>query len=372
MLTSPIYENLKSVSAIRKILADFDIPVEDWLITSFGNGLINRTWKVGGAYSQKHFILQRINQDIFRRPKDIADNMAMLGEYLRVHHPDYLFIQPIPTREGKPILQVGEEGWFRLLPFVNGSHTIDIVSKPDEAYEAALQFGRFTRLLQYLPPDKLHITLPHFHDLLLRYQQFEKALLNADYKTRQLCKQEIELLLSHRNIVKQFELIQADLSFPQRIIHHDTKISNCLFNDEQKGLCVIDLDTVMPGYFISDVGDMCRSYLSNESEESVEFDNIEIRLDYFNALAEGYLEEMGDVLTQKEIEKFTFSGKFLIYMQALRFLSDFLNGNPYYPVSYPLHNLNRAKNQISLLNNYCTVEPQMQKIVRNYLGKNFK
>ena len=156
-------------------------------------------------------------------------------------------------------------------------------------------------------------------------------------------------LLSYSEIVTEYENIIVNSNFKKRVTHHDTKISNVLFDDAGRGLCVIDLDTVMPGYFISDVGDMMRTYLSPVSEEEKDFNKIEIREDFYKAIVNGYYSEMKDVLTKTEKHYFFYAGTFMIYMQAIRFLKDYLNDDIYYGSKYPGHNLVRAGNQAILL-----------------------
>jgi Ser/Thr protein kinase RdoA (MazF antagonist) len=354
---------------LQSILKNYPLPEGQWTTKPFGTGLINHTWQISCESREEKYILQKINVSVFKQPQHIAENIASIGHYLSLHDPEYIFVQPLETKSGQLIVQLPEDGSYRLTPFVAGSHTVDTVTNVNQAYEASKQFGKFTSRLNQYPVQDLKITLPDFHNLAFRNEQFDNALHTAPNSLLKYCSDEIKILQQYRFITDTYYKLKREKSIPQRVIHHDTKISNCLFDATEKGICVIDLDTVMPGYFISDVGDMCRSYLCPLNEESVAFDEIAIRLEYFDALAEGYLSEMSAVLTANEIALFTYSGKFLMYMQALRFLADFLKGDPYYPVSHPLHNLDRTKNQIALLNAYCNMEPDMEKIVLKHMGK---
>lgn len=313
----------------------------------FGTGLINHTWIIGGEDQQ--FILQRINDNVFKQPEDIARNIRLIGDYLATHHPDYLFVTPARNKSAADIMHVAGEGYFRLFPFVPNSHTIDVVSTPAQAFEAARQFGRFTRLLANFPTAELKITLPDFHNLPLRYQQFEAACRSGNAVRIKTAAALIGFLQEQRGIVTVSETISSNPAFKKRVTHHDTKISNVLFDEADKGLCVIDLDTVMPGYFISDVGDMLRTYLSPVSEEEADLQKIAIREDFFKAVAAGYLEEMKQELTAAERSHFIYAGKFMIYMQALRFLTDYLNNDVYYGSRYEGQNFTRASNQVRLL-----------------------
>jgi Ser/Thr protein kinase RdoA (MazF antagonist) len=326
----------------------------------FGTGLINHTWIVHSGDNQ--YILQRVNDSIFKNPNDIASNTSLIGEYLSKHSPGYLFVIPENTIQQESIVY-SDQGYFRLFPFIKGSHTIDVVSNPSQAYEAARQFGRFTKLLAPFPVESLKITLPDFHNLPLRYQQFETAIFNGNKERIKEAAEAIKSLQQHHGLVGISERIPGNREFKKRVTHHDTKISNVLFDSNDKGLCVIDLDTVMPGYFISDVGDMIRTYLSPVSEEEKDFSKIQIRDEYFKAIADGYLTEMSDELTATEKEHFVYAGKFMIYMQALRFLTDYLNDDIYYGSKYEGHNFVRANNQLILLNRLIEKEDHLSSLI---------
>ncbi len=231
----------------------------------------------------------------------------------------------------------------------NNRHSKDVVETAPQAYEAAVQFGRFTNLLSGFDVAQLSVTIPFFHDLDLRYQQFLEALENGNQQRIADARFLIDELLDYSNIATEFKLIKSDPLFKLRVTHHDTKISNVLFDKDNKGLCVIDLDTVMPGYFISDVGDMMRTYLSPVSEEEKDFNKIVVREDIYKSIVQGYYSEMKNELTQTEKNHFFYAGKFMIYMQALRFLTDHLNDDKYYGAKYPGHNFIRACNQMVLL-----------------------
>ena len=335
--------------------------INDVEVQPFGTGLINHTWTINNG--QNKLILQRINQNVFKAPADIAANIRLISNYLAKNHPQYLFVTPERTLQQEDIVYINKEGYFRLFPFVKGSHTIDVVNNTTQAYEAAKQFGRFTKLLCHFPCEQLHITLPDFHNLPLRYQQFEKAIAEGNKERKEEAAATIDFLKANRNIVATSERIQKNAAFKKRVTHHDTKISNVLFDENDKGLCVIDLDTVMPGYFISDLGDMLRTYLSPVSEEETDLRKIQIRSDYFKAIAKGYLEEMGNELSDEEKAHFVYAGKFMIYMQALRFLTDYLNNDVYYGSRYEGHNFMRAQNQAVLLQKLMDKEEELNRMI---------
>lgn len=352
-------ENKKKIPNMSpSVLAAYGLKVDNVTIEPFGSGLINRTWKV---VAQKDYILQKINQHVFREPANIACNLRLIADYLKAHHPDYLFVEPIRSVAGEDLVYCESDGYYRLFPFVHDSHTIDVVETPEQAYEAARQFGRFTRMLAGMDAGQLKITIPSFHDLDLRYRQFLAALKEGSKDRIAASGQLIERALSHADIVTQYKAIQTNPAFKLRVTHHDTKISNVLFDAQDKGLCVIDLDTVMPGYFISDVGDMLRTYLSPVSEEETDVTKISVRDAFYKAVVEGYHAEMKDELTEGEKQHFFYAGQFMIYMQALRFLTDHLLGDVYYGARYEGHNFYRAQNQMVLLERL-TQKPELKAI----------
>lgn len=352
---------------IEHVLEIYGMDPRQCRVEPLTSGLINNTWKVGSA--GREYIVQRINNNVFKQPLGVAENIRRIADYLKVHHPDYLFVSPVRNIHGDDIYYDENNGYFRVFPFIQGSHTLDVVSNPNQAFEAALQFGKFTRLLSGFDAQVLHLTIPDFHNLTLRYKQFERALVNGDPERIRRSAQLIADIRKYAHIAEEYEKIRKSAQVKLRVTHHDTKISNVLFDQHDKGLCVIDLDTVMPGYFISDMGDMMRTYLSPANEEEKDFDQIEVRDDYFKAIVNGYLSSMGDELTVEEQSLLMYSGPFLIYMQAIRFLADYFNRDVYYGARYEDHNFVRAGNQIVLLKRLDEKSSILQQIVRNELQK---
>jgi Ser/Thr protein kinase RdoA (MazF antagonist) len=345
------------------ILRPFDLKAQEYHIQPFGEGLINRTWKVSGIENNNEFILQQINKNVFKTPFDIAENTNKIGAYLSKHYPDYLFVSALPTNNGNFIIKHTDSEYYRLFPYVKNSVTVNTALTREEAFEAARQFAKFTNLLAGFDITGLNYTLSGFHDLTSRFEEFKRVVKTADTERLTKAKTAIESAFEHQDIAETHQSLTEDRLIPLRVVHHDTKISNILFDTDHKGLCVIDLDTVMPGYYISDVGDMMRTYLSPANEEEQDFSKIEIREDFFAAIVEGYLSEMSNNLTDAERGLFVYSGKLMIYMQAIRFLTDYLNNDVYYGSQYPGHNLIRAQNQFTLLDKYISSEDAFQQIV---------
>lgn len=350
---------------LDSILAAYGLPA-DTAVTPHGSGLINRTWLV--RHGKNRFILQRINQDVFSTPALIAQNIERVGSYLAAHYPDAIFPCPVAAANGDTLVNAGHGGFYRLFPFIEGSVSIDVVERPELAYEASKQFGAFTRMMDGFPVTQLHDTLPHFHDLALRYGAFRDALTNGLPDRLAKANALISYLESQHPLVTRYQQILVNPGFKRRVTHHDTKISNVLFDHTGKGICVIDLDTVMAGFFISDVGDMLRTYLCPVSEEEKDTNLIGIRLDFFEAIVRGYLEEMADILTPDEKKAFVYAGEFMVYMQALRFITDYLLGDSYYGSRYDGHNYVRALNQATLLQRFTEQSSTLRNIAAKVLA----
>lgn len=331
---------------INEVLKEYGFSGNGYRVEKYGSGLINKTWLI--EKEDEKYILQKVNTSVFKKPEHIADNLELIDYYLKQTNSNYLFTAPQKTLSGEGLVKL-DNSYYRIYPFVKNSRSFDVVATREQAYEAARQFGRFTRLLSGIDISKIKVTLPAFHDLSLRFRQYQEALQQGNPQRIRQSSELIENLNQYIYIAGEYEAIKANPEFKLRVTHHDTKISNVLFDEDNKGICVIDLDTVMAGYFISDVGDMMRTYLSPVSEEEKDYGKIEIRDDFYKAIVKGYREEMELELTETEKGYFFYSGLFMIYMQALRFLTDHLNNDLYYGAAYENHNLVRAGNQTRLL-----------------------
>jgi Ser/Thr protein kinase RdoA (MazF antagonist) len=344
----------------------YGLPAIESTLKPFGDGLINHTWVL--ECNSVRYILQQVNDQVFTSPSMIAENIHLLDEYFKANYPGYFFVAPVATLQNEEMVYLPGTGYLRMFPFVKDSQTFNIVEDPVIALEAAKQFGKFTRLLSGFDTSRLKITLPDFHNLNLRYQQFETALSTGNEQRIREAGSSIAIIKAQKDIVAVYNAIQNNGNFKCRVTHHDTKISNVLFDSKRKGLCVIDLDTVMPGFFISDVGDMIRTYLSPVSEEETDFSKIRFREEYFQAVLDGYFADMQEELSPDEKKYFVYAGKFMIYMQALRFITDHINNDIYYGAKYEGHNLLRGNNQLELLKQLCDIEPVLQQKVSLYLN----
>jgi Ser/Thr protein kinase RdoA (MazF antagonist) len=332
---------------IPTILQRFSLKAQSFQISRIGTGHIHETFAVKG---DKSFVLQRVNKNVFKQPEIIASNIEAAAAYLKNIDPNFLFLTPITTSDGKQMVYDDEGYPWRLFPFFENTFTIDKVENEDQAKSAASTFAKLSKKLSGIDTNLFQETIPKFHDLSWRNEQFETALSQAKSERLQEAKLAITNAKNFQFLVRQYKQLISSGSLKLRITHNDTKINNVLFNSQSgKAVCAIDLDTLMPGYFIYDVGDMIRTFVSPVDEEEKDYSKITVRKNIYDAVVYGYLEQMNDDLSSDEKNAIPFSGMMMTYIMALRMLTDFLNGDVYYHTSYPGQNLVRAMNQFTLL-----------------------
>jgi Ser/Thr protein kinase RdoA (MazF antagonist) len=309
------------------------------------NGLINHTFKVTDTHG-KAYLLQQINTSIFPEPDKVQENFVAVHGILS-HR--YAMPAIIPPAENELFVILDGACW-RCFTFMENSYTPTGTLSEDLAYTTAKCFGEYTKVLSEARP-KLHNILPRFHDLGLRAGQLLQAKAQATAQRLKLAAPWLSKLDAYNDLLKQYAYwIAHPQYFPQRILHHDAKASNILFDSgTHQLLCPIDLDTTQPGLFFSDLGDMIRSMVPNLEENDARFADLEARAGFLRAITEGYMDATHQLWTMQEREALPLSGKVLLYMQAIRFLADFLNNDAYYKTSYEQNNLDRAINQITVL-----------------------
>ncbi len=331
------------------IIAFFGLPAA-LRAAPLGRGLIHRTFTLARGATPE-YVLQEINTRVFADPDLLDANLRAISAAFRAHHPEAAFAHPVAGVGGATLYRHPASGRnFRVFPFVAQSSSYDTVPDAAIAYEAARQFGLFARRLSDLPLEAIRPSIPRFHDLDLRVAQFERSLSAGNRDRLAASAGLIEQARANLGIADAYRAALASGALRPRLMHHDTKISNVLFDARSgKGLCVVDLDTVMPGTVLSDIGDMLRTYVCPVDENHRDLSDILIRPEIYSAIEAGYVEAMGGALTSDERGLFPFAGRFMIYMQALRFLTDHLNDDVYYGAAYPGQNRDRAANQFTLL-----------------------
>lgn len=318
--------------------------------TPIGNGNINDTYRIdfeiGGE--QKTALLQRLNHRVFQQPEYVMDNTLRICRHLAAQDYPYQIAMPVPALDGNFLCQDEAGNYWRVFPFFKNSFSPEAVSDPLTAYEAARAYGSFARALRNFPADTLAETIPGFHDTDQRWAYFLKILEENPAQRAAACQPEIEAVFSAKPVFDKISLLKKSGELPLRVAHNDTKAGNVLFDlSSQKALAVIDLDTVMPGTLLSDFGDMVRTFAPDCSEDAATPPTL--RVDVLNALKRGFVEKTANFLAKAEAENLMLGAAWIIGEQALRFLTDWLEGDVYYKTASPNHNLIRARNQLALL-----------------------
>jgi Ser/Thr protein kinase RdoA (MazF antagonist) len=316
-------------------------------IVPIAEGLIHQTYKINFKGSSP-VLLQRINTTIFKQPEKIIQNYCLLQEHLsknsQLKIPALLI-----TKDGQYFSIDEQQNFWRAFEFLENSYSLSNVENASQVYSVAKCFGSFTKSLEDLDALRLNVVIPCFHHLSFRYNQFEESISKASTE-RLLTAQELISGLKDRKMLVNFYNDLDNKNYPLRIMHHDCKISNILLDtNTNEIICPVDMDTVMPGKFFSDVGDMIRTMACSVNESSTDWENIFLNKNYYKSILKGYLEGIGNSFTIKETTDIHYAGLLMTYMQSLRFLTDFLNNDVYYQTNYREQNFHRAKNQFLLL-----------------------
>lgn len=315
-------------------------------VSAIADGLINHTYKVSQS-DGRSFIVQQINTGIFSSPDHLMQNYGTIFDLLKSHYPLPLVV---PTVNGHPYATINSEVW-RCFIFIENSYTPTGVITPELAYTTALSFGKYTSLLSEASPA-LQVILPQFHDLEFRAAQLLEAKKNAIPQRLKAAAPWLNHYDNYTSLIKQYSYwTQHPRYFPLRILHHDAKASNILFDSSShQVICPIDFDTTQSGLFFSDLGDMIRSMVPSHPENEKDTALLEVRHQMLEAIVQGYQEATHALWTPQEREALPLSGKLLLYMQSMRFLTDYLNNDVYYQTTYEGQNLDRAANQCIILN----------------------
>jgi Ser/Thr protein kinase RdoA (MazF antagonist) len=321
-------------------------------IKNIDSGHINTTYliELQSQHLQKEkYVLQSINTSVFKQPEDIMSNLELISKHLFQSGYPKTVLKAMANKSGKYLTYDRDGKPWRTLPYIDNSLCFEKVQNPTQAHEAAKTFGEFYAYLWDLDSAKIKAAIPNFLDFESRLIQFDTALSTVHVERKNQAKNEIDFVLAHKDLPLHFIDMQKQGLLPLRLIHADPKISNVLFSaSTSEPLAVIDLDTVMLGTLLYDYGDMVRSYTNSRTEDDAAENDV-FNKTIYNAITDGFLFHLKDKLTPIELDNLAYSAEVIIYIQALRFLSDFLNGDTYYSIAYPLQNLNRTKNQIYLL-----------------------
>jgi Ser/Thr protein kinase RdoA (MazF antagonist) len=338
----------------------------------YGSGHINDTYRIvfrrGSA--KAFYILQRINLNVFKQPELLMDNIRRVTAHVdtlvaKESDSSRRTLRLIPTRDGHPWHVDAEDNHWRAYNFISGATTYDAIESAEQAFQAAKAFGRFQELLADLPAPRLHETIPDFHNTPKRFKALLDAIEADSVGRVDQARREIDFVLCRESIISV--LLDADL--PERVTHNDTKLNNVMLDDVTgEGICVIDLDTVMPGLSPYDFGDMVRTATSPVKEDERDLSKVTMRFEMFEALVAGYLSSAGGFLTATEKALLPFSGKLITFEIGVRFLTDYLTGDTYFKVHREGHNLDRCRTQFRLVESIERQEERMELLVRSIVS----
>ena len=340
----------------------------------YGSGHINDTFALEMDQGGKsvRYVLQRINHNIFRNPDGLMRNVERVCRHTQAKlaqagraDASRRALTLVPTRDGRGWYVDPHGNHWRCYVFVERATGHDVIRNADQAFQAAKAFGAFQALLADLPGDRLIETIPNFHHTPSRYAAFAAALAKDAHGRAKEAAPEIAFAQARAHEVGTIVEAMARGEIPERVTHNDTKLNNVLLdNESQEGICVIDLDTVMPGSALYDFGDLVRTSTSPAAEDETDLSKGTMQLPMFEALVQGYLASAGGFLTPRERELLPFAGKLITFEIGLRFLTDWLEGDTYFKIKRPTHNLDRCRTQFKLVESIEAQLPAMQALVR--------
>ena len=343
----------------------------------FGSGHINDTYLA--KTTEQHnpdYILRRINHKIFTTPHELMNNILLVTQHLRTklsHNTNKNLTRECLTvilnHQQEPIVIDKEGNYWTCYLYIPDSNSHDIVKNPKQAYEGGRLIGRFLEMLSDFPAEKLHETLPQFHNVEFRLDNFEHALQEDAFNRAQHCQKEITYV---RDLAEEMQLVISlgkQGKIPLRVVHNDTKFNNLLLDNKDNGLCVIDLDTVMPGYVHYDFSDSVRTVANSCAEDEKELTKINFDMALFTAFCHGFLQECRENLTAEEINSLARAVPLMPFLHGTRFLTDYLSGDSYYKIHFPEHNLQRAQAQFQLVRRMQEKTAEMNNIIQQIVSQ---
>ncbi len=339
----------------------------------YGSGHINETFLLKTEQQDSpDYILQRINSTIFADVPGLMENIRKVTSHLHnklietgMGNPEREILTLIPTIEERAYLIDEKGNYWRMYLYIWPNKSYDIVPDSNIAFEGGKMFGKFQKLLSDLPGDELVETIPDFHNIEKRLDTFYQILQEDKFNRAASIKDEILFIEKYRSEMQTILQLGNEGHIPKRVTHNDTKFNNVLLDENNRGLCVIDLDTVMPGFIHYDFGDTIRTATNTGAEDEPDLSKVEMDIEIFKGFAGGFLSETKDILCKKEIDYLVFSGRLLTYTIGLRFLTDYLNGDNYFRTHRTNHNIERCRAQFKLFRSQLRQEEQMDRIIKS-------
>ena len=344
---------------LEEIIKNFNIDGEYIGYYLSNDGHINNTFVLefdDGLGKIKSYLLQLINTNVFKNPDELMENIVGVTEHLRKivvdngGDPERECLNVYFTSDGKPYYRDADGNCWRCYNFITGAHSCQSIDDPETFANAARAFGKFQCLLADYPSETLHETIPNFHNTLSRFADFEKAVSDNIAGRADSVRDEIDFVLARRDDAGVLVKLLEKGKLPLRVTHNDTKLNNVMFDNEtDEGICVIDLDTVMPGLSLYDFGDSIRFGANTAAEDEKNLSKVSLSLPLYREYTAGYLSTAGQSLTPTEVEYLPFSAKLMTFECGMRFLTDYLNGDTYFRIAYDDHNLDRCRTQFRLV-----------------------
>ncbi len=364
---------MSNLKKLKEVVFQFIDENDNVKIEALGKGHINDSYKVKS--DDNEYVLQRINHSIFKNVHELQNNIHRVTAHIRAKLQDKgvtdverRVLTLVPTHDGALYYKDKKGDYWRVTLFIKDSKSFEEIT-PDLAYRAGMAFGEFQKMLEDIPGEPLFETIPNFHNMEYRLEAFRESVKANKAGRLKEVSDLVEEVEKRADEMCKAERLHREGKLPKRINHCDTKVNNVLFDNENEVLAVVDLDTVMPGYVLSDFGDFIRTGANRGAEDDKNLDNVSVNLDIFEAYAKGYLEHAASFLTDAEVENLAFGAKLLTYMQTVRFFTDYIDGDTYYKIAYPEHNLVRTKSQFKLLQSLEDNFDKMQRIIKNAAAK---
>ena len=365
-----------SKEELEEVINEFQYEGKLVFIKPYGSGHINDTFLLKyeiGYMGSLNVILQRMNRGIFEKPVELMENVIGVTEHLKKKivemggDPERETLNLIPAKNGKKYVIDSQGEYWRSYIYITDATSYDKVEKPEDFYESAVAFGKFQGLLSDYPAESLHDTIRGFHDTKARFLAFQNAVEKDICGRKASVKKEIEFVLEHEKLTTVFDTLIRKGEIPLRVTHNDTKLNNVMIDDKTgKGICVIDLDTIMPGLAMNDFGDSIRFGASTAAEDEIDLTKVSCDMNLYEIYLRGFLKGCNGKLTSKEMELLPFGAKVMTFECGMRFLTDYLEGDHYFKIHRENHNLDRCRTQFKLVEDMENKWEIMQKITEKY------
>ena len=356
----------------KEVIENFQFEGEYTEGIPYGSGHINDTFRVTFQHKgeTKRYILQRMNNQIFLNPEELMENVVGVTSWLRKKivenggEPERETLNLVPAKDGKAFYKDSEGEYWRVYLFIEGAKTYDLVENQEDFYQSAVAFGRFQGLLADYPAETLHETIQDFHNTVKRLDTFKKAVEADGCGRAAQVQEEIQFVLDREALAHKLCDMQAEGKLPLRVTHNDTKLNNIMIDDEtRKAICVIDLDTVMPGLSVNDFGDSIRFGASTGAEDEPDLSKVSCSMELFELYTKGFVEGCKGSLTEEELDMLPVGAMTMTYECGMRFLTDYLEGDHYFKIHREGHNLDRCRTQFKLVKDMEEKWNQMHEIV---------